>query len=144
MSLPASEQVPRSDRVWLLWVGVVLQQFVFVFTYSLRCPLIAISEWVIYVPIVIVWALYIVTPFLIPRAQKKRALLRAYATTGWIFAIAAVSWNACYLWYSKKDGTPVSYERLMQMNTKRANKRLEPTATIPPPSATSQAPLAHP
>jgi hypothetical protein len=128
---PAATSSPRTgDRIWHFWLSIAAQQIVFVLAYNLRIPLLGISEWVIFVPVGIIWGLYAVVPLFTPKREMKHALLRAYALTGWVFVLAAVSWSACYISLSKKYGTPVSYDEMQKMNHWLDN----PTAPPVPPA----------
>jgi drug/metabolite transporter superfamily protein YnfA len=104
----------NEGRLWLLWLSIAAQQVVFLLAYGIRFPLIDISEWVIFVPVVIIWALYAVVPLLMPKNETKHPLLRTYALAGWIFVFAAVSWTASYIVLSGRYGTPVSRDRVQQ------------------------------
>jgi hypothetical protein len=81
---------------------------------GLEIPLLGISEWVVYVPVVIIWALYLVVPLIYPRPAKPHGLLRAYAVNGWVFVGAVVGWAVCYLVFSHLFGTPISDQMLQQ------------------------------
>ena len=128
MSTDLSVSLVIHVRVWLFWLSVAVQQIVFLLAFGLRIPLIGISTWVIYVPVVIIWVLYYLVPLLSEKKEKKYAVLRAYALTGWVFVAAAVSWSTLYIVLSKKYGTPVSYE-LYHERQIRANQALVPTPT---------------
>ena len=118
----------RSDsRAWLLLLSIAAQQIVFFLACSLRIPLIAISVWVIYLPVVIIWVLYVVVPLFTAKRDRPHALLRAYALTGWIFVAAAVSWTGSYITLSRKYGTPVSWDEVQQRQSK-ANHTAEPAS----------------
>jgi hypothetical protein len=128
---------PRNEeRVWLLWLSIAAQQVVFLLAYSLRIPLLDISTWVIFVPIVIIWVLYAVVPLVMPKKEKKHSLLHTCALTGWIFVVAAVSWTASYIALSEKYGTPVSWDGV-QLRQSWANKPLQPTPGSVTPRASS-------
>src|SRR5687767_560309 len=106
MESVAASSPSTGSRTWILWVSIAAQQLIFLLAVGLRVPLLSISVWVIYVPVVIIWSLYLVVPLLPPKKEK----LRAYALTGWIFVLAAASWTGSYIILSEKYGTPVSWE----------------------------------
>ena len=101
-------------RTWILWLSIITQQSIFLLACGLRVYLIGISEWVIYTPVVIIWALYLIMPLLSGKKAGRQVLLRAYGLTGWVFVAAAVSWTTCYLTLSAKYGTPVSWSEVQE------------------------------
>lgn len=59
-------------------MSILLQQLVLFTAFSLRIKLVYISTWVVYVPVVIIWVLYIVVPLLAPKKKKAHIpMLRA-------------------------------------------------------------------
>jgi hypothetical protein len=115
MTTDSVDLLGNGRRSFALWGTIALQQAAFSVLCQVRIALLGLSEWVIYAPILIIWALYLATPLLTVARSDRPALLRSYALFGWIFVAAAMAWIITYLLLSGKYGTPVSNNWVMEL-----------------------------
>ncbi len=129
----------------LLIFSIGLQQLVFFTLCYMRVKLVNISEWVLPVPIMIIWGLYLLSPLLFVRPLSRKEVFRGYAVSGWLFVLASVFWSERYSTLSERYGTPVSWERVKEryflgdevlfqraMEKKKPNQASEPTSGLAP------------
>ena len=107
-----SDLASKKSAVWPLWISFAVQQFVLLCLITTEIKLIHVSAWVSRVPIVILWSVYLAAPFVYVRPIGRRAILRSYALSGWLFVVAACAWGQSYSMLSEKFGVPVSWKEV--------------------------------
>jgi hypothetical protein len=108
MTVPVTE--PKKEKTWLILISVLAQQlclFAFLFCYPM---LMYVSIWVVRVPVAIIWVMSFVLPLVYVRPISSAKYLRLCAKSGWLYVLAGLTWISAYVWFSGRDGTPVSWD----------------------------------
>ena len=99
---------------WLLGLSIAAHQIVFTSLVLAEVRFMYVSAWVLRAPVGILWAVYLAAPFIHVRPIAKPSLIRSYALSGWLYVGAAIAWSICYIIFSERFGTPVSWDAVKQ------------------------------